>query len=127
LIIKADAIIIGAPLYFRGAPTKFQTLIEKIISIFFYYETNGKAINKSPVKDKPCGLIGMAEYSNPHQILEYLHDFCCLLNMKAIKIEKFPYIGVCGQGDINKDKIFNPFERSKDLANAIIKEWKSNE
>ncbi len=78
-------------------------LIEKIIAIFFYYETGGNCKIESPLKNKPCGLVGVAEYSNPHQIHEYLHDFCNLVNMDVVKISKFPYSGVCGQGDkINK-------------------------
>lgn len=64
----------------------------------------------------------MAEYSNPHQILEYLFDFCTVLKMRPVVLEKFPYLGVAGQGDVNEDVVFNLFERSKDLADALVKE-----
>jgi len=37
-------------------------------------------------------------------------------------LEKFPYLGVAGQGDVNEDVVFNLFERSKDLADALVKE-----
>jgi len=122
-MIKADVVVIGTPLYFRSAPSKFYTLVEKIIAIFFNYQANGKAEVESPLKNKPCGLVGVAEYSNPHQMLEYLNDFCTLLNMNPVRISKFPYLGVGGQGDVTKDEIFKPFERSKDLASALIKEF----
>ncbi len=122
-MIKADLIVIGTPLYFRSAPSKFYTLIEKIIAIFFNYEAGGKVLVESPLKNKPCGLVGVAEYSNPHQMLEYLNDFCTLLNMSPVRISKFPYLGVSGQGDVTKDDIFKPFERSKDLAAALVKEF----
>ncbi|PKK88062.1 MAG: hypothetical protein CVV64_20435 [Candidatus Wallbacteria bacterium HGW-Wallbacteria-1] len=121
-MIKADAIVIGAPQYFRAPPAKFHMLIEKLVAIFFNYENGGSTEIESPVKGKPCGLIGIAEYSNPHQMLEYLHDFCILLNMNPVKIDRFPYLGVSGQGDIAKDQIFKPIERSRELAEAIVRE-----
>ncbi len=121
-MIQADALVIGAPLYFRAPPAKFHMLIERLIAVFFNLETQGSGDTESPLKGKPCGLIGVAEYSNPQQILEYLHDFCLLLKMKPVVIEKFPYLGVSGQGDINRDTIFHPFERAGDLAHAILKE-----
>ncbi len=123
-MIKADAVVIGTPLYFRSAPAKFYTLVEKLIAIFFNYEAGGKAAVESPLKNKPCGLIGVAEYSNPHQMLEYLHDFCCLLNMNPVKISKFPYLGVSGQGEVTEDQIFKPLERAKDLAEELVKALK---
>ena len=121
-LIEADALIIGAPLYFRAPPARFQALIERLISMFFFHETQGSGDDESPLKGKPCGLIGVAEYSNPHQILEHLHDFCTVLKMKPVMLERFPYLGVAGQGDIRQDTIFDPFERSKDLAGAIVRE-----
>jgi len=121
-MMEAEAIVIGAPMYFRAPPAKFHMLVERLIAVFFNLESLGDGSIESPLKGKPCGLIGVAEYSNPHQILEYLHDFCLLLKMKPVVIEKFPYLGVAGQGDIYKDTIFHPFERSRDLACAILKE-----
>jgi multimeric flavodoxin WrbA len=127
MMIKADALIIGAPLHFRAPPAKFQAFIERLISIFFFFETQGDEVEESPLKGKPCGLIGVAEYSNPHQILEYLFDFCTVLKMKPVVLEKFPYLGVAGQGDVNEDVVFYPFERSKDLADALVKEMQRRE
>jgi multimeric flavodoxin WrbA len=121
-MVKADVLVMGAPLYFRGPPAKFQALIERLISIFFFRETRGSGDEESPLSGKPCGLIGVAEYSNPHQILEYLHDFCTVLKMRPVVLDKFPYLGVAGQGDVNQDVIFSPFERSEDLAGALVGE-----
>jgi multimeric flavodoxin WrbA len=120
-MIEADALIVGAPLYFRAPPARFQALIERLISMFFFHETQGSADDASPLKGKPCGLIAVAEYSNPHQILEYLHDFCTVLKMRPVVLERFPYLGVAGQGDVHQDTIFHPFERSRDLAGAIMR------
>ncbi|MGV8125052.1 MAG: flavodoxin family protein [Candidatus Xenobiia bacterium LiM19] len=121
-MMQADALVIGAPLYFRAPPSKFHMLIERLIALFFNLETLGDGSIESPLKNKPCGLIGVAEYSNPHQMLEYLHDFSLLLRMKPVTIDRFPYLGVAGQGDIYNDRIFHPFDRSKDLAAAIMRQ-----
>ena len=119
-MMKADVLVIGAPLYFRAPPAKFQALVERLISIFFFKEIQGRGDEESPLAGKPCGLIGVAEYSNPHQILEYLHDFCTVLKMRPVVLERFPYLGVAGQGDINEDEVFHPFERCQDLADALV-------
>jgi multimeric flavodoxin WrbA len=118
---EADVLVIGAPLYFRAPPAKFQALVERLISIFFFKETQGGDDKESPLIGKPCGLIGMAEYSNPHQILEYLYDFCTVLKMRPVVLERFPYLGVAGQGDINEDEVFHPYDRCKDLAGVLVK------
>ena len=121
-MVEADALLIGAPLYFRAPPAKFQALAEQLISIFFFHETHGGESGDSPLQGKPCGLIGVAEYSNPHQVLEWLHDFCTVLKMRPVLLDRFPYLGVVGQGEVDRDEVFKPFERSRDLAAAILRE-----
>jgi len=118
---KADVLVIGAPQYFRAPPAGFHAMIERLQAMFFFQETRGRADAPSPVTGKPCGLVAVAEYSNPHAILEYLHDFCTLLKMHPVLLDTFPYLGAAGQGDIANDEIFRPFERSKDLARALMK------
>ena len=122
---KADALIVGAPLYFRAPPAKFQALAERLVSMFFFHETQGNRDDTSPLDGKPCGLVSVAEYSNPHQILEYLHDFCTVLRMRPVLLDRFPYLGVAGQGDVGKDTVFSPFERSKELADAVVRAVKN--
>jgi len=119
-MIQADALILGTPLYFRGPPAQFQAFAERLISMFFFQETQGTTNAESPLLGKPCGLIGVAEYSNPQQILEYLHDLCATLGMRPVLTDKFPYLGVAGQGDVKNDMTFHPFQRAKDLAVAIV-------
>jgi len=36
-------------------------------------------------------------------------------------------MGVAGQGDVNEDVIFDPFKRSKDLADALVQEMQRRE
>lgn len=120
LMKQADMIILGAPLYFRAPPARLHTFIERLVALFFYNETSGQKPEVSPLINKPCGLIALAEYSNPHQILEYLSDFCTQAKMNPVRIKKFPYLGIAGQGNIHQDQIFLPFERSKDLATAMV-------
>jgi multimeric flavodoxin WrbA len=118
-MIRADVLILAAPLYFRAPPAQFQAFAERLISIFFFQETQGRGKIESPLAGKPCGLIGVSEYSNPQGILEYLHDFCTVLKMRPVLLDSFPYLGVAGQGNIDRDNIFQPFERAKELAAAI--------
>ncbi|UCF97903.1 MAG: NAD(P)H-dependent oxidoreductase [Spirochaetaceae bacterium] len=116
---EADALVIGTPLYFRAPPAQFQAFAERLISMFFFQESKGSGNSRSPLTGKPCGLIGVAEYSNPQRILEYLHDFCTVLGMHPVLLERFPYLGVAAQGEIEMDTTFQPLERAKDLAAAI--------
>ena len=119
-MIEADALIIGAPLYFRTPPARFHTFAERLVALFFNKECQGSIAKESPLFRKPTALIGLAEYSNPSQIPEYLSDFCNILKMNALKISRFPYIGIGGQGDITIDRIFNPFECSKEMAEVLV-------
>jgi len=116
----ADAVILGAPHYFRGPPAGFHAMIERMQSMAFFYEAAGNACDGSPFVDKPCGLVAVAEYSNPHVILEYLHDFCMLLKMRPVELRSFPYLGVGGHGELESDEIFRPFERANELAGALV-------
>lgn len=119
-MIEADALIIGAPLYFRTPPAIFHTFAERLVALFFNKECQGSDAKESPLFKKPTALIGLAEYSNPSQILEYLSDFCNILKMNALKISRFPYIGIGGQGDITCDRIFSPLECSREMAKVLI-------
>ncbi len=117
---EADAIVIGTPHYFRGPPAGFHTMIERMQSMAFFYESAGHSHEGSLLENKPCGLVAVAEYSNPNVILEYLHDFCLLLKMQPIELPSFPYLGVGGHGELERDEIFEPFERSKELAAELV-------
>jgi len=117
---RADAVVIGAPQYFRAPPAGFHAMIERMQSMAFFYEAAGHKHERSPLEGKPCGLIAVAEYSNPHAILEYLHDFSLLLKMRPIELRSFPYLGVGGHGELERDEIFRPFERAGELAAGLV-------
>ncbi len=116
----ADAVVIGAPHYFRGPPAGFHAMIERLQSMAFFHEAAGFSNEQSPLLDKPCGLIGVCEYSNPQVILEYLHDFCTLLGMRPVRLRAFPHLGVGAHGEIEEDQIFRPLERATELASALV-------
>jgi len=118
---QADALVIGAPQYFRGPPAAFYTMAERMISMCYFPESQEDAIPASPLADKPCGLVAVAEYSNPQGILEYLNEFCRLLGMKPVSISSFPYLGVGGHDDIDQDEAFRPFDRTVELAEAVLR------
>ena len=60
-------------------------------------EAGRVVIQESPLAGKPCGLVGAAGYSNPHGMLEYLRDFCTVLKMRPVRLDRFPYLGVAAQ------------------------------
>jgi len=115
----ADAVLLGAPLYFRVPPAKFHALMERIISIYFYKESRGVGMAHSPLFNKPCVLVGVAEYTNPSQVLEYLQETCHILKMRPVMLPRFPYLGVGGQGAVENDRIFEPLERAVEMAEAL--------
>ena len=62
-----------------------------------------------------------AEYSNPHGVLEYLHDFSTLVGMRPVLLDGFPYLGVGAHGDPEEDDVFRPRERAKELGGALAR------
>lgn len=122
-MIEADALIIGAPLYVKAPPAHFHTFVEKMTSLFYFNECS-ELSSISPLNEKPCGLVAVAEYSNPYSILEYLQDFCLLLKMRPLTLKSFPYLGVAGQGDLTKDQVFKPFRQSELLAQLMVEALK---
>ena len=117
----ADAIVLGVPQYFRAPPARFHALAERLISASFFHESQGDDPARSPVAGTPCGLVAVAEYSNPHGMLEYLHDFATLLGMRPILLDRFPYLGVGGHGVVEDDDVFHPFERTGELAAGLLR------
>lgn len=118
-MIQADALIIGAPLYFRVPPAKFHTFAERLVSLFYFQECRGDAAQPSPLLGKACALIGVTEYSNPAQVLEYLADFCHVLKLRPLQLDKLPYLGIGAQNDLHEQAIFSPFGRVKEMAKLL--------
>ncbi len=120
-MIEADAVILGAPQYFRAPPAHFHAFIERVQSMFFFHETAKAARTPSPLAGIPCGFVAVAEYSNPHGILEYLHDFSTLVGMRPVLLDSFPYLGVGSHGDPEDDNLFRPHERVRELGIALAR------
>jgi len=117
---RADALVIGAPQYFRAPPAGFHTMIERMQAMAFFHEAAGGSPEASPYAGLPCGLVAVAEYTNPHGILEYLHDFCLLLKMRPVGIPTFPYLGVGAHGKLEEDTVFRPLVSTHRLAEAVV-------
>lgn len=118
---EADLVMIGTPLYFRVPPAQFHTLAERLISVFYNRERSGGIENAhSPLYNKPCVLIGVAEYTSPNQVLEYLQEFCHVLKMRPVMLPRFPYLGVGAQGPLAADRVFQPLDRAKDMGEAVV-------
>jgi len=118
---EADLVVIGTPLYFRVPPAKFHTLAERLISVFYNREKSGGAENvHSPLYNKPCVLIGVAEYTSPNQVLEYLQEFCHVLKMRPVMLPRFPYLGIGAQGPLETDRMFQPLDRARDMGEAVV-------
>lgn len=116
----ADVVIIGAPLYFRVPSAKFHMLAERLISIFYNRERSGGMENAhSPLYNKPCVLIGVAEYTSPNHVLEYLQEFCHVLKMRPVMLPRFPYLGIGAQGALETDRMFQPMDRARDMGDAV--------
>ncbi len=116
----ADVVIIGAPLYFRAPSAKFHMLAERLISIFYNRERSGGMENvHSPLYNKPCVLIGVAEHTSPNHVLEYLQEFCHVLKMRPVMLPRFPYLGVGAKGALEADRMFQPLERALDMGDAV--------
>ena len=120
-MIEADAVILGAPQYFRAPPAHFHAFVDRVQSMFFFHEAAGGARIPSPLAGTPCGLVATAEYSNPHAILEYLHDFATLVGMRPVLLDRFPYLGVGAHGDPEDDDVFRPLERARELGIALAR------
>jgi multimeric flavodoxin WrbA len=114
----ADVVVLGAPQYFRAPPAGFHTLIERLVSCAFFQATRA-AGEPSALAGKPCGLIAVAEYSNPQSLLEYLHDACLLLKMRPVRLESFPHLGVAGHGAIETDSVFKPLDGARELGQKL--------
>lgn len=119
-IRQADAVLLASPLYIN-IPATLNTLLERLVQLAFMAETNG--IHPDPgIKGKPCALVAVAEYTDPSQVLEHLHRVALCLKMRPLLIQKYPYIGVSGQGKLEDNSVLSPFERGKDLAHRLVEE-----
>ena len=116
---QADAVLLATPLYFRAPPARFHTLMERLISLHYFRESQRIEGETRPLSGKPCGLIAVTEYSSPQGMLEYLADVSRLLGMEPITLRRFPYLGVAAEGDPERDRIFEPLNACVELAAGL--------
>ena len=116
----ADTVLLATPLYFRAPPARFHTLMERLISLHFFRESQRIEDETRPLSGKPCGLVAVTEYSSPQGLLEYLADVSRLLGLAPVMLNRFPYLGVGAEGDPEKDRIFDPLGACAELASRLV-------
>ena len=115
---EADAIIIGSPLYFI-LPSRLVALTERLACVSYFSEWRGFK-EAHPLDDKPCGFIAVAAGDTPQPVLPRLLDFALSLKMRPLMLKDYPYLGVCGRGDLDKDKDWKPLERAEQLGRLVV-------
>ncbi len=116
----ADAVILASPLYIK-IPSAFNMLLERLVALCFSAET--AATGSSVFDGKVCGLVAMAEYTDPQEILRHMHDVALVLKMEPVHLKTYPYLGVGGIGNLDEQKSMGPlkpFAQAKLLARALI-------
>ncbi|MBS4015954.1 MAG: flavodoxin family protein [Candidatus Latescibacteria bacterium] len=121
---SADAILIGAPLYLV-VPARLCALLERLGELAFFNDEMRKHDAPSPLADKPCGFIAVCYIDSPLPVLEQLHKIAVYLEMKPVNLGTFPFLGVAGRDDLDKDTYYQPIEKSKRLGSLLANSLQS--
>jgi len=114
----SEAIVIGSPLYYI-IPSRLTALIERLISLSYFYETKGLK-EPEPLEGKPCGLLAVSAEGDVRPVLQHLFNFALFLKMKPVTIGPYPYLGVGANSKLEKDKDLNPIENAKVLGRLLV-------
>jgi len=119
-MIRADAIIVGSPVYMGSLSGKLKALIDRTVILrrkdFLLRKKVGAAI-----------VVGAAQGGGQECTLRSIHDFMLVQDMTIVSDGKgsshFGVVGVAGEaGEIKSDKY--ALETAKNLARRIIEELK---
>ena len=116
---NADGIIIGSPVYYM-IPSRLTAIIERFSCLVYFNEVRGFK-GPEPFENKPCGLIAVCALDSPLPVLEHLNKFAVILRMKPVPIKSFPYMGVAGRADFEKDTTYHPIDNAKILGSLLAK------
>jgi multimeric flavodoxin WrbA len=111
---KADAIVLGSPLYFN-VPSRLTALIERLVCLSYFYQVRGFK-KPEPLNDKPCALIGVSADCDVLPLLEHLLKFVLFVKMKPIITKVYPYIGISGRSGYK-----NSIDEAKALGKILAK------
>jgi len=111
---KADAIVIGSPLYFN-IPARLTALIERLVCLSYFHQVRGFK-EPAPLNDKLCGLIAISGDGDTLPVLQHLLNFVLFLKMKPVFLKSYPYIGISGQGGYK-----NSIDEAKVLGELLVK------
>jgi len=122
-IKKADGVIIGSPVYYI-IPSRLTAIIERFSCLVYFNEVRGYN-GPEPFEGKPCGLIAVCALDSPLPVLEHLNKFAVILRMKPVPIKAFPFMGVAGRVDFEKDTTYHPIDNAKALGKLLASEIQS--
>ncbi len=107
-MVKADGIVLASPLYSPVLiPSRLAALVERLSCLYFFEsETHG---GKSPLLNKPCGMIAVSGGSEPMGLLKLLATFGLMLQLDVVTLKEYPYFGVW---------VKSPVEDHKDITSA---------
>ncbi len=117
-IKRSEAIVIGSPLYYI-IPSRLTALIERLISLSYFYETKGLE-EPEPLEGKPCGFLAHSAEDDVRPVLQHLSNFALFLKMKPVTIGSYPYLGVGANSKLEKDRELNPIENAKVLGRLLV-------
>jgi multimeric flavodoxin WrbA len=111
---KADAIVLGSPLYFN-IPARLTALIERMVCLSYFYRMRNFK-EPHPLADKPIGLIAVSAENDTIPVLQHLLNFALFLKMKPVFIDAYPFIGISGRGGY-KDNL----PEAKEMGKLLVK------
>ncbi len=112
----ADGIVIGSPLYFP-VPSRLVALCERVVCLAYFHDRRG---HKGPhvLEDKPCAFVVATGGGEGVEVLRYLFQFALAARMTPLTLKRYPYYGVVGRGDLEKDEA-KPVEAARDLGRLL--------
>jgi multimeric flavodoxin WrbA len=105
-LLKADALVIGAPSYFGSVPSKLKAFLDRTRPFFHCEEYLGRV---APLNLKVAGAVsvGEARFGGQHLVIQSIHTFCLQHGMIVVGGDPLHW-DVCGVahdiGEIYQDQ-----------------------
>lgn len=113
---EADGIVIGSPLYFP-VPSRLVALCERLVCLAFFHDQRGHK-GAHLLEDKPCAFVVATGGGEAGDVFRYLWEFALAARMTPLTLKRYPYYGVVGRGDLEKDEE-KPLGAARELGRAL--------